>query len=175
MPTGRSTPPAAATCWRPGGWPWPAIRPAFRMTPGSRKRTWGHDRIRSDQMIGVDALYFLFAWLISAAAASWLSERKGYGERVGLTFGLILSALGLLIVLLLPARPNSKWRDDGWRPRRRTERFGTIRGRLGIPASLDGGLPSRQRRRIPRQRAGGGRRTARRPGAAPQAWPGPSC
>jgi hypothetical protein len=69
-------------------------------------------------MIGVDALYFLFAWLISAAAASWLSERKGYGERVGLTFGLILSALGLLIVLLLPARPNSKWRADGWRPRR---------------------------------------------------------
>jgi fucose permease len=70
-------------------------------------------------MIGVNALYFLFAWLISAATASWLSERKGYGERVGLTFGLILSALGLLIVLLLPARPNSKWRVDGWRPRRR--------------------------------------------------------
>ena len=70
-------------------------------------------------MIGVAALYFLFAWLISAAAASWLSERKGYGERVGPTFGLILSALGLVIVLLLPARPNSKWRVDGWRPRRR--------------------------------------------------------
>ena len=70
-------------------------------------------------MIGVAALYFLFAWLISAAAASWLSERKGYGERVGLTFGLILSALGLLIVLLLPARPNSKWRVDGWLPQRR--------------------------------------------------------
>ena len=70
-------------------------------------------------MIGVDALYFLFIWLISSATASWMSERKGYGERVGLTFGLILSALGLLIVLLLPARPNSKWRVDGWRPRRR--------------------------------------------------------
>ena len=39
-------------------------------------------------MIGVNALYFVFVWLISAAAASWLSERKGYGERVGLTFGL---------------------------------------------------------------------------------------
>jgi len=70
-------------------------------------------------MIGVNALYFVFAWLISAAAASWLSERKGYGERVGLTFGLILSALGLLIVLLLPGRPGSKWRVDGWRPRTR--------------------------------------------------------
>ena len=89
------------------------------MTPGSRKRTGGHDRRRSDQRIGVDALYFLFAWLISAAAASWLSERKGYGERVGLTFGLILSALGLLIVLVLPGRPDSKWRVDGWLPRRR--------------------------------------------------------
>jgi|GEM_PF-1215192 hypothetical protein len=60
--------------------------------------------------IGANALYFLFAWLISAAAASWLSERKGYGERIGLTFGLILSVLGLLIVLLLPGRPGSKWR-----------------------------------------------------------------
>ena len=66
--------------------------------------------------VGVNALYFLFAWLISAAAASWLSERKGYGERVGLMFGLILSVLGLLIVLLLPGRPGSKWRVDGWRP-----------------------------------------------------------
>jgi hypothetical protein len=44
--------------------------------------------------IGVNALYFVFVWLISAAAASWLSERKGYGERVGLTFGIILSVLG---------------------------------------------------------------------------------
>jgi hypothetical protein len=69
--------------------------------------------------IGANALYFLFVWLISAAAASWMSERKGYGERVGLTFGLVLSAAGLLIVLLLPGRPGSKWRVDGWLPRRR--------------------------------------------------------
>jgi hypothetical protein len=68
--------------------------------------------------IGAKALYLLFIWLASAAAASWLSERKGYGERVGLTFGLILSAVGLLIVLLLPARPGSKWKVDGWIPRR---------------------------------------------------------
>ena len=73
-------------------------------------------------MIGVNALYFLFVWLISAAAASWMSERKGYGERVGLTFGIILSAVGLLIVLLLPGRPGSKWRVDGWLPRRRRRR-----------------------------------------------------
>jgi hypothetical protein len=68
--------------------------------------------------VGANALYFLFAWLISAAAGSWLSERKGYGERVGLMFGLILSVLGLLIVLLLPGRPGSKWRVHGRLPRR---------------------------------------------------------
>jgi hypothetical protein len=68
--------------------------------------------------IGAKALYFLFLWLISAAAAAWMAERKGYGERVGLTFGLILSAIGLLIVLLLPGRPGSKWREEGWLPKR---------------------------------------------------------
>jgi hypothetical protein len=68
--------------------------------------------------IGAKALYLLFIWLISAAAAAWLADRKGYGERVGLTFGLLLSAVGLAIVLLLPGRPGSKWKVDGPRPRR---------------------------------------------------------
>ena len=69
-------------------------------------------------MIGVRALYLLFLWLLSAAAASWLSDRKGYGERVGLTLGLLLSAVGLLIALVLPSRPGSKWRVEGRLPRR---------------------------------------------------------
>ena len=69
--------------------------------------------------IGAKALYLLFLWLISAAAGSWLSERKGYGERVGLTLGLLLSVVGLLVVLLLPARPGSTWKVKGWLPRRR--------------------------------------------------------
>jgi formate-dependent nitrite reductase membrane component NrfD len=69
--------------------------------------------------IGAKALYLLFAWLISAAAASWLAERKGYGERVGLTLGLLLSVLGLLIMAFLPGRPDSKWRVQGRLPRRR--------------------------------------------------------
>ncbi len=83
--------------------------------------------------IGAKALYFLFIWLISAAAASWLSERKGYGERVGLTFGLILSALGLLIVLVLPGRPGSKWRIDGWLPRRRRVALPDVPGDTASP------------------------------------------
>jgi hypothetical protein len=69
--------------------------------------------------IGAAALYLLFAWLISAATAAWLSERKGYGERLGLMLGLILSVPGLVIALLLPGRSGSKWRTDGWFPRRR--------------------------------------------------------
>ena len=69
--------------------------------------------------IGAKALYLLFVWLLSAAAAAWLSDRKGYGERVGLTFGLLLSAIGLLIVLLLPGRPGSRWKLEGRLPKRR--------------------------------------------------------
>jgi hypothetical protein len=69
--------------------------------------------------IGATALYLLFVWLASAAGAAWLSDRKGYGERVGLTFGLILSVVGLAIVLLLlPGRPGSRWKVDGPFPRR---------------------------------------------------------
>jgi hypothetical protein len=72
--------------------------------------------------IGAKALYLLFLWLISAAAGAWLSDRKGYGERVGLTLGLLLSVVGLLIALVLPARPGSRWKVDGWLPRRRSLR-----------------------------------------------------
>ncbi len=72
--------------------------------------------------IGAKALYLLFLWLISAAAGAWLSDRKGYGEKVGLTLGLLLSVVGLLVALVLPARPGSRWKVDGWRPRRRSLR-----------------------------------------------------
>jgi hypothetical protein len=71
-------------------------------------------------VIGAKALYLLFVWLLSAAIAPWISDRKGYGEQVGLAFGLILSAIGLVIVLILPGRPGSKWKTQGWLPRRRS-------------------------------------------------------
>jgi hypothetical protein len=70
-------------------------------------------------MIGADGLYLLFIWLISAAGAGWMAERKGYGERLGLAFGMLLSAVGLLIVLILPGRPGSAWKVDGPLPKRR--------------------------------------------------------
>jgi hypothetical protein len=77
--------------------------------------------------IGPKALYLLFAWLISAAAAAWLAERKGYAERVGLTLGLLLSVVGLLVMVLLPGRPGSKWKVQGRLPRRRRRPDSSIR------------------------------------------------
>ena len=47
-------------------------------------------------LIGAKGLYLLFAWLLSAAIGAWMSERKGYGERVGLACGLLLTVVGLL-------------------------------------------------------------------------------
>jgi hypothetical protein len=68
--------------------------------------------------IGAKALYLLFVWLASAAVAGWMAERKGYGERLGLTFGLVLTFVGLVLVALLPARPGSTWKVEGPLPRR---------------------------------------------------------
>jgi hypothetical protein len=68
--------------------------------------------------IGSKALYLLFVWLLSAAGAAWTAERKGYTERVGLTFGLVLTFVGFFIVLLLPGRPGSAWKVEGPLPRR---------------------------------------------------------
>jgi hypothetical protein len=68
--------------------------------------------------IGATALYLLLIWLASSAAAAWLADRKGYGERLGLMFGLLLSALGFVIVLVLPPRPDSAWKVEGPLPSR---------------------------------------------------------
>jgi hypothetical protein len=72
--------------------------------------------------IGAKALYLLFVWLLSCAGAAWVADRKGYTERVGLTFGLILTFVGFFIVLLLPGRPGSVWKEEGPFPRRRHRR-----------------------------------------------------
>jgi hypothetical protein len=57
--------------------------------------------------LGVKAFWLLYIWLISAWVASWLSDRKGYGEKWGLGTGLLLSAIGVLIWLVVPAKSTS--------------------------------------------------------------------
>jgi hypothetical protein len=58
-------------------------------------------------------LFWMYIWLISAICATYLSERKGYGDRPGLATGLFLSAIGALIWLLIPAKAESKWKSQG--------------------------------------------------------------
>ncbi len=86
--------------------------------------------------IGPAGLYLLFIWLLSSAIGAWVADRKGYGERVGLTFGLLLSAIGLVIVLILPGRPGSAWKEEGWMPRRSKT--------VVVPDGSDGGGEERR-------------------------------
>jgi hypothetical protein len=60
-------------------------------------------------VIGATALYLLYVWLASAIVASYLSGKKGYGERIGLASGLLLSAVAVPIWLLIPSRSTSDW------------------------------------------------------------------
>jgi hypothetical protein len=64
-------------------------------------------------LIGAKALWLMYAWLASAIAASWISDRKGYGEKPGLASGLLLSAAGVVIWLVVPARKDSRWKIFG--------------------------------------------------------------
>jgi hypothetical protein len=68
--------------------------------------------------LGVKALYLTYVWLASAVAASWLSNRKGYGERPGLITGLLTSAVAIVIWLIWPARADGRWKVQGAIPRR---------------------------------------------------------
>lgn len=71
-------------------------------------------------LIGAKALYLLLIWLASAIAGSWLSERKGYGERAGLGSGLLLTFVGPILWLLIPAKADSRWKREGPFPKRRS-------------------------------------------------------
>jgi hypothetical protein len=64
-------------------------------------------------LIGSTALWLLYLWLLSAIVASYLSERKGYGEKLGLAFGMLLTVVGAIIWLVWPPRPDSKWKTLG--------------------------------------------------------------
>jgi hypothetical protein len=69
-------------------------------------------------LIGSKALYLLVVWLLSAIAASWLSDRKGYGEKPGLATGILLTFVGVIVWLVVPARAASRWKIQGPIPRR---------------------------------------------------------
>ena len=64
-------------------------------------------------LLGSTALWLLYSWLASAIVASYLSGRKGYGERVGLASGLLLNVIGVLIWLVVPPRADSLWKKVG--------------------------------------------------------------
>jgi hypothetical protein len=64
-------------------------------------------------LLGAKALYLFLVWLASAWFGGYLSERKGYGEKPGLASGLLLTALGPIIWLCIPARANSDWKAKG--------------------------------------------------------------
>jgi hypothetical protein len=64
-------------------------------------------------LLGSTALFLTYAWLLSAIVSSYLSDRKGYGEKPGLASGLLLNAIGVVIWLAWPARENSMWKKVG--------------------------------------------------------------
>jgi hypothetical protein len=64
-------------------------------------------------IIGAKALYLTYAWLLSAIVASYLSDRKGYGEKPGLASGLLLNVVGVLLWLVWPAKADSRWKLQG--------------------------------------------------------------
>ena len=61
--------------------------------------------------VGAKAFYFLMIWLASAIAASELSKRKGYGEKAGLGTGLLLSVIGVIVWIFVPAKADSPWKQ----------------------------------------------------------------
>jgi hypothetical protein len=72
-------------------------------------------------LIGAKALYLLWIWLASAIVCSALSTRKGYGQKPGLATGLLLSAVGMVIWLVWPARKDSLWKTEGAIPKRKSK------------------------------------------------------
>jgi len=61
---------------------------------------------------GAIYLFLCYVWLLSAITASELSRSKGYGEKVGLGTGLILTFLGPLIWLAIPPKDeNAEWHE----------------------------------------------------------------
>lgn len=86
-------------------------------------------------LIGATALYLTYAWLASAILASYLSNRKGYGERPGLASGMLLHVIGAIAWIFWPAKEHSAWKQDGPLPRRRPRRVEQAEAPEEEPAS----------------------------------------
>lgn len=63
--------------------------------------------------LGTKSLYLLILWLGSCIVCQEMSTRKGYGNRWGLASGMLLTVLGVLIWLVVPAKAGSTWKVDG--------------------------------------------------------------
>ena len=85
--------------------------------------------------IGAKALYLLYVWLASAIVATYLSDRKGYGEKLGLALG--------------PAPERDRRGDQARSCRPGGTRAGSSRGRSGAAAAR----PSPRRAPSARRRA----------------------
>ena len=86
-------------------------------------------------MIGATALWLMYAWLLAAIVASYLSGRKGYSEKAGLASGLLLHVVGVLIWLVIPPKEHSKWKTVGPFGRRKAE---DVAPRAAAAADEDG-------------------------------------
>jgi hypothetical protein len=64
-------------------------------------------------LMGAWALGFLYLWLASCIIAGYLSNRKGYGDKPGVATGLCLSAIAIIVWLVWPPKPESKWKVVG--------------------------------------------------------------
>jgi hypothetical protein len=64
-------------------------------------------------LMGANALWLMYLWLASCIIAGYLSNRKGYGDKPGVATGLCLSAIAIIVWLIWPARPDSKWKVLG--------------------------------------------------------------
>jgi hypothetical protein len=61
-------------------------------------------------VIGAGALWLTFVWLASAIIASQFSLHKGFGEKIGLVTGIMLSVVGAFVWAVWPAREVSRWK-----------------------------------------------------------------
>ena len=64
-------------------------------------------------VIGATALWLLYGWLVCAYVASYLTERKGYGLKLGLGLGMLTVVIGVVIAAVLPPREGSDWKVLG--------------------------------------------------------------